>query len=310
VRVAIAIVGYRNVEDVRRCIGAIDASSYRDFEVVVCENGGTEAYQVLVAALPARLTNGQSVRVIDAGANLGYGGGVNLAMAQAPDVDAWWILNPDTEPSPSALGELVARLERGDCDAVGGLLWLSGGTVQSYGGQWQRTLARAVSIGYGADTEAPVDTVAVERRQSFISGACMLISRRFRDIAGPMRDDYFLYGEEVEWCLRARRRGLRLGFSPLAKVMHAAGSTTGSHMAFRQMPKTPVYLNERNRILVTRDTEPSLTPIVALSALGVIAARFGRRGALRQVGYAIQGWWAGLAGRRGPPDWIAPIQGR
>ena len=73
------------------------------------------------------------------------------------------------------------------------------------------------------------------------------------------------------------------------------------------MPKTPVYLNERNRILVTRDLWPAMTPVVALGALGVIAARFGRRGAWRQMGFALAGWMAGLANRRGAPNWIPPV---
>lgn len=135
----------------------------------------------------------------------------------------------------------------------------------------------------------------------------MLIGRRFFEAVGPMREDYFLYCEEVEWFLRGRTKGMRLGFAPEARVLHMAGTTTGSHEAFNRMPKTPVYLNERNRILVTRDLWPAMTPVVALGALGVIAARFGRRGAWRQMGFALAGWMAGLANRRGAPDWIPPV---
>jgi GT2 family glycosyltransferase len=303
--VAVVIVGFRNARDIAGCLKALEAQTHADFEVVVCENGGPAAYQALVAAVPAQLAGGRSVRLVEAPGNLGYAGGINLAMAQAPQADAWWMLNPDTEAEPDALAALVTRLEQGDCEAVGCVLYTPDGRVQAYGGRWQRMLGRAVSIGRGRLVSDPVEAADVERAQSFISGASALIGRRFFEAVGPMREDYFLYCEEVEWFLRGGARGMRLGFAPGARVLHDAGSTTGSNRAFREMPKTPIYLNERNRILLTRDLTPALLPMVAVGAAGVFLARYGRRGAWRQLGYALAGWTAGLCNRRGSPAWIA-----
>ena len=66
----------------------------------------------------------------------------------------------------------------------------------------------------------------------------------------------------------------------------------------------PIYLNERNQILVTRDRFPARLPITAVGALAILLLRYGRRGAWRQLGYALNGWWAGLRNRRGPPRGI------
>jgi hypothetical protein len=303
-RITVAIVGFRNPGDIAHCLSALARSTYRTFEVVICENGGREWAARLSSELPDRLADGQPVRVIDAGANLGYAGGVNRAMAAAPDAEAWWILNPDTEPEPDALSALVRRLETGGCDAVGGTLYLPGETVQAYGGRWRAPLARAISIGYGAQLGEAVDSGAVERSLSYLSGACMLVSRRFLEATGPMREEYFLYCEEVEWFLRARARGMRLGFAPDARVLHRSGSTTGAHDAVRLRPKTPIYLDERNKMLVTRDCFPALLPVAAVAALVLALLRFARKGAWRQLGYALDGWRAGLLNRRGPPSWI------
>jgi N-acetylglucosaminyl-diphospho-decaprenol L-rhamnosyltransferase len=65
-----------------------------------------------------------------------------------------------------------------------------------------------------------------------------------------------------------------------------------------------VYLDERNKLLVTRDLFASRLPIAAAASFALIFLRFARRGAWKQVGYALQGWLAGLANRRGPPDWV------
>jgi GT2 family glycosyltransferase len=303
--VAVAIVGFRNPGDIAGCLEALARSAHTDFEVAICENGGHAAYEALRAATPAKLPGGQRVTCAEAPGNLGYAGGVNFAMALAPDADAWWVLNPDTLPEPAALGACVARLERGDCEAVGCTVYLPGGTVQSYGGRWQANLGRAVSIGHGRRLGDPVEAREVEAGQSYLNGACMLVGRRFLETVGPMREDYFLYCEEVEWCLRGLTRGMRLGFAADARVLHEAGTTTGSYAGFRSLPKTPVYLNERNRLLLTRDLSPARLPLVSLAALGVMTLRFGRRGAWRQLGYALSGWAAGLMNRRGPPAWIA-----
>jgi N-acetylglucosaminyl-diphospho-decaprenol L-rhamnosyltransferase len=57
--VAVVIVGFRNTGDLVRCVGALAACEYPDFEVVVVENGGPEAYEHDCAALPMVLPGSQ-----------------------------------------------------------------------------------------------------------------------------------------------------------------------------------------------------------------------------------------------------------
>lgn len=302
--VAILIVGFKNPQDIMRCLGALEASRHTNFEVVICENGGAEAYAALLAALPRRLPDGQPVRAVMAPHNLGYAGGVNTCLREAPNADAWWVLNPDTQPQPDALAHLLSRLERGDCDLAGGTILFPNGKVESHGGRWHSWLARAESVGYGSQLNELIDPVAAEHGLSYFSGASMLLNRRFLETTGPMDDSYFLYCEEIEWCLRGISKGMRLGFAPNAHVVHLQGTTTGSVEDIRQRPRMPVYLDERNKILVTRDRFPTKLPIAAAAAIALMILRFGRRRAWRQLGYGLQGWAAGMANRRGPPSWL------
>ena len=307
--VAVGIVGFRNVGDITTCLEALGRSTHRDFEVIICENGGEEAYGALVASAPERLPGGQPVRVVQAPGNIGFAGGVNRCLAETPAADAWWVLNPDTLPHPEALAAMVDRLSKGDCDAVGCTLYLPHERVQSHGGRWRPWLARAESIGNGDPLATPADPEAIERRQSYLNGACMLVSRRFVQTAGLMREEYFLYCEEVEWCIRACARGLRLGFAAGALVLHEQGTTTGAREDMTRRPRLPVYLNERNRILLTRDCFPAKLPFAAVAALGLIVLKYGRQRAFQQMGYAIAGWAAGLRDERGPPAWLGAAGG-
>ncbi len=302
--VSICIVGFRNFSDVHECLEALACSAYTDFEVVICENGGEAAYRALVDKLGTNLASGQPVRIISASDNPGYAGGVNIAMRASPDADAWWVLNPDTAPHEAALTHLVERLQVGDCDAVGSTVHSPSGVVQNRGGVWNAWLARAQSLEGGLRLEAGRAQADLEARVNYLSGASMLVSRRFLERAGPMREDYFLYAEEVEWCLRARQLGCTLGMAVEARIRHHQGTSTGSVSRIADRHHMPVFLDERNKMLLTRDRFPLRLPIAATSAFLLLLLRFARRGAWKQLGYAMSGWLAGLMNKRGKPPWL------
>jgi N-acetylglucosaminyl-diphospho-decaprenol L-rhamnosyltransferase len=301
--VAVCIVGFRNSPDLRECLLALSELDHRSFEVVICENGGRDAWTQLQAQLPERLPEGQSVTIVPAERNLGYAGGVNVCIQHSCAADAWWILNPDTRPEPESLSWLVSRLEDGDCDLVGGVLMDERGRARSLGGRWRPWLARPETILPAPRPDAR-ERQRVEAVISYVSGASMLVGRTFLEVAGLMREDYFLYCEEVEWCLRGAQLGMRIGFAPLARVAHKQGTTTGTGLPLWRRPKLPVFLDERNKVLVTRDQYPLRLPIAAAALLAQIVIRFGRNRAWSQLGHALHGWSAGLLNRRGPPPWF------
>lgn len=302
--IAICIVGFRNAKEVATCVGALAQCSYPSFDIVICENGGPEAHDALSAILPDRLPGGQCVSVLLAPGNLGYAGGVNACIRASEGADAWWVVNPDTRPEPTALLALIERLSRGDCEAVGGILYHPDGHIQAYGGRWRSWFARAESIGHGRLLSDPIDVRAVEAEANYLLGASMLIGARFVREVGLMREDYFLYCEEVEWCLRGGQRGMRFGFASGARVLHGQGGTTGSADAMGSRPKLPIYLDERNKLNVVRDTTPLRLPVAVLCGFMLLFLRFARRGAWRQMGYGLAGWAAGVRGRRKIPPWM------
>jgi N-acetylglucosaminyl-diphospho-decaprenol L-rhamnosyltransferase len=298
-QVAIIIVGFQNTADIMRCLTALERSEYRDFQILICENGGAASFARLADAIPTSLAGGQKVRLTQAPHNGGYASGVNIGLRDTSSFDAWWILNPDTEPEPSALDSLVKRLGLGDCDAVGGVLCFANGRVQSYGGKWQGWIARSISIGIGDDSYSGAPEREIELNLDYISGASLLIGRRFLETVGPMREDYFLYCEEIEWCLRSRKLNMHLGFTSSARVRHHHGTTTGDSSDIKARSRMSVYLNERNKLLLTRDVFPARLFIAIPASFFLIVLRYGRHGAWKQLAFACQGWWAGLRNQRG-----------
>lgn len=302
--VAIAIVGFRNPEDIMRCLAAIERSTHPNFEVVICENGGNAAFTDLAGRLPTALESGQLVSAISRPDNPGYAGGVNACIGAAPDADAWWVLNPDTVPSPGAMAALVERLRVGDCHAVGSTVRLRDGRVQSHGGFWHKWQGRGVSIGWGSLSKMPPSRDEIERLQNYLNGASMLIGRKFLEATGAMREEYFLYCEEVDWCIRGMQRGMKLGFAPDADVLHHQGTTVGGFGNLKKRLRLPIHLTERNRLLLTRECFPVCLPAVILSSTLLILYHYALRGAWRQFWYGIQGLSAGVMGESGKPRWL------
>lgn len=303
--VAVGIVGFRNPDDIAVCLETLQRSTHTDYSIVICENGGDAAYEALSRRLPRQLPGGQPITILNPGENLGYAGGVNRCIeAAGHNFLALWVLNPDTEPRPDALQALLRRLDKGDVEAVGAVILSTTGIVQAYGGRWRSWLAVGGSIGLFSHEDDPVDAAKIETEQAYLIGASMLVSRVFIDQVGPMREDYFLYVEEIEWFLRARRKGIGLGFAPDAFVVHHQGTTTGWAGPFRSRPKLSIYLDARNRVRLTAQMMPWFLPTALCGILLHALWRYGKVGAWRQIGFVIEGLWAGIRGESGRPSWV------
>ena len=126
-RVVIGIVATDEAKNLVGCLGSLRSSIYREFSVVICENGGHDAFERdvqelskvpgmadaeseaddrLGAAEGRRFYLGDDrrvVRLLRSRENRGYSGGVNFCIAAAgTDWDFIWVLNPDTFPEPDA----------------------------------------------------------------------------------------------------------------------------------------------------------------------------------------------------------------
>jgi hypothetical protein len=330
--VIVVVVSFRRPTDILNCLASLQNSSLVTFEVVVVENGGFAAFCQLKSALLARyqtalhvklstdasgdadmvdgnprrwdrlyLPGGQPVLLIDAGDNLGYGGAVNLALDSIDKTSSWrgvWILNPDTEPDPTALETVVNYAEREGFGLVGCRLVDSvHKTIQMRGGaRFHRAIGRSTALGHGEAANAPANTAQLERRLDWISGAAAYATRSFIETVGPMNDQYFLYCEDIDWSLR--RGPFRLGYAHDAVVLHVGGTTTNRKSG--SASHLTIYLAERNRLLLMRNHFPLLYPLTAAVAC-VSLIKYLIKGDFRGSVIAWRGWLAGLRGETGRP---------
>jgi N-acetylglucosaminyl-diphospho-decaprenol L-rhamnosyltransferase len=332
-RVVIAIVSTNEVHNLIGCLESLRGSTHKSFRVIICENGGVEGFEntattlgqaefirplagspvvdtPLAWALPYRDfvldPTEQRVSVLSTSQNLGYAGGVNACIAAAGNQpwDAVWVLNPDTFPERDALAALVCRQEEGSFGMVGSrLVYTSSGLVQTWGGlEWRAWLGRGRLIGANQHADVIPNVSEIERRFSFISGASMYVTRNYVDSVGVMDDDFFVYVEDVDWCLR--RGSFQLGYAHESVVRHVHGATSGSSSVKSRRSRFNVYLTERNRILLARKRFPLKWGILAAIALAQTAEYILIVKSFEQFAIALEGWWAGVCGETGPPAFM------
>ncbi|MCV6597090.1 MAG: glycosyltransferase family 2 protein [Mangrovicoccus sp.] len=214
------------------------------------------------------------VTLIQGGANRGFAGGVNLGLAhlaKLPEIEHFWVLNPDSMAPASSVQKLQDYLAQSPVYAIlgGRVAYLEKPTqIQIDGGRLNRWTGVSSNVNITArnpETPAP-DPATLD----FITGASMVASRAFYDQAGPMTEDYFLYYEEVDWALR--RGDLPLDYCPGFTVYHWGGTAIGSPVPGRGASCFSLYFKHRARMRFLRRFNPWAMP-VGLAYSGAQALR-------------------------------------
>jgi len=232
-RLSIVIVTYNSAGHINDCLRSlVQRPPQVDHEIVAVDNASTDG---TAAAIRAQWTN---VRVIEAGANLGFARANNLGIQQSlgPLI---LLLNPDTLVSAGAIDALVASLDaRPDVAIVGPRLVNADGRAELSFGRMTSPLAE-LRQKFLVRGSARAGLVAMyvdsltrhEREVDWVSGACLLVRRTDAEAVGLMDERYFMYAEDVDFCAAVRGRGRRILFTPACEVVHLRGQSRATASA-------------------------------------------------------------------------------
>jgi len=214
--VFIIVVNWNGVADTLECLESLRHLDYPNFQVVLVDNASVDdSVEIVRRKAP-------STRIIANTRNLGFTGGNNVGIRYALEngADYVWLLNNDTIVDRNALSSF---LKAADSDPAIGILgskiyYYSERSVLSFAGatiDWGK--GRSPHVGRGESDRGQYDTVRdVER----VSGCSMLVKKDVCDRVGLLDDDFFLYAEDVDWCVRARIAGFRCVYVPASMVFH------------------------------------------------------------------------------------------
>jgi GT2 family glycosyltransferase len=232
------------------CLRSIESQIAKlpKFHVVVVDNAsGDGSVEKLRAVIYSeRWQSWASLLPLDRNGGFAFGNnaGIKEALRSNDHVDYVMLLNPDTIVHDGAISALVDFMDSNPHVGIAGSLLVNAeGLVESSAHRAPSPLAELESsarldmlsraLHRYAVTPLMQDTA---HECDWVSGASLIVRREVFEEIGLMDEGYFLYFEEVDFCLRAQRAGWKVWFVPESRVVHFEGASTGIQSVARRRP--------------------------------------------------------------------------
>ena len=241
--IACVVLNWNGGHDTERCIRSLLDARHVALDILVVDNGSTDGSERVLAALFPHLT------ILKQQTNLGVAKGFNLGIdwALATGCDFVFFLNNDATVDVDCLSMLRRALESSEHAGIAsprildgarpGLMWFDGGEKNIWGDPVHR--------GIGSPSKRNPET----HQQHFATGCAMLVRAGVFADVGKFDERFFAYSEDVEFCVRAGRRGWRTIHYSQALATHYPSSATKRNKGkwFRD------YYVTRNKLLLLND---------------------------------------------------------
>ncbi|OGE87917.1 MAG: hypothetical protein A3J07_00160 [Candidatus Doudnabacteria bacterium RIFCSPLOWO2_02_FULL_49_13] len=216
---SVIILTYNAKDLLRQCLQSVFASATGfEFEVLVPDNGSTDgAIEMVKAEFPR-------AKLIENGRNLGFAKGNNVAIKQAAGRYVL-LLNPDTTVRLETLDLSIKYMDaHSDVGIMGGKVILPNGQLHEACRRRFPNPANAFLrlFGFRKFSNYNYRNVPVNQEMEVDSvvGAYLLIRKSVIDRIGLLDERFFMYGEDLDWCWRAKAAGFKVMYYPKAELTH------------------------------------------------------------------------------------------
>jgi hypothetical protein len=236
------VVNYNSGDFLRNCVNSL-INCPLVIEIIIVDNASTDGSL-------EELFEVADVQIIKNPVNMGFAAACNTG-ARTATAPFLLFLNPDCFFTPGTLIKLLETLCLDEhAGMAGGLLTNEDGSEQAGGRRAVPTPWRSFVRGFGLSRFAdrwprlffdfhlhkqplPAQPIEVEA----ISGACMLVKREAMQDVGEWDEGYFLHCEDLDWCMRFRKKNWKILFVPAARINHALGICSKSRPIFVEWHK-------------------------------------------------------------------------
>ena len=227
---SIAIVLYNSAQTLPDCLRSVREDLDSGFaELIAVDNASPDDGVAIVRA------EAPAAQLVEMDSNRGFAAGVNAALARARG-RYWLVVNPDVRVPAGSLRSLVGWM-----DAHPGL-GIASPDIVDVDGRWEEpgralpSIARTLLRVSRLHRLLPADVLRRVFRGSYwttgdqlnagwVPGTAMIVRPAAARRVGPLREELFMYGEDVEWCWRMRRAGWRVGVCTSITFVHETSSS-------------------------------------------------------------------------------------
>ena len=241
-KIAIIIVNWKQYELTINCLLSLEKLEYKNFKVIIVDN---ESNFEKVNKIKSGFTK---VEVIESKENLGFASANNIGIKYAikNKIEYLMLLNNDTEVNKKFLAPLLNSFKNDNLlGAVQPLImnynnrakvWNAGGYLNNF-------------FGF------PYTNNKIKNKNlqiDWITGCCIVLKTKVIKKAGLMDEDFFAYYEDVDWSLRIKKLGYKLGVVDSSVIFHHGTKSSNNSNFEGNLSPFVHYLNIRNHIYLIK----------------------------------------------------------
>lgn len=275
-KIGVVVLNFKLKQDTLKCIASVKKSTYKNIQIIVVDNNSGDN-------LHEEIAKDLTLSFIQTGDNLGYTGGNNVGIRYAlkENCDFVFVLNPDTTINKDTIKNLFDAAKKQSASIIGPkILFDDKKTIWYAGAIIDKANVLGVHIGLDEKDNGQYDKGS---ETGFVTGAAILISKDVFEKIGLFEERYFLYMEDVDFCLKAKMSGFKIIYEPKALVFHKNAQATGLGT-----PRQDYYIT-RNRLLFAFKFLPLRTRLALLKHIFATINIESRRKALIDFLFARYG---------------------
>ena len=256
------VINWNLKQETFRCLSSLQKSDL-PCQIILVDNGSKDGIaEECSLRFPA-------IELLSLTTNVGFAPACNLAIQHAlqnPACQYIFLLNNDARIHPSALTILAQAAADNPRAGIFSPIIYDQDAPQRI---WYAGARRRPGILAAADTgRGKIDRGQFRTSQvDYIFGTAMFVRRSVFERIGWFDERFFLYLEDLDFCLRAQDNGFELLFVPQAQVWHTGSASTAHNLALRR------YHHLRSTILFLRKYASHLSPVPAVPFWSLVLIR-------------------------------------
>lgn len=251
-KLTIVIVNWNGYGVINNCLQSIDMCTSRsELEVIVVDNGSTDgSVEMIEHKFP-------KVIIIKNKQNQGFGKANNIGIALA-QTEFILLLNSDTVVKEDTIKKCLSYMMSNNVGVVGCRVEFPDGRFQSSYFRYQGLMDLFLIRLIGVVTIVKKNLVPTRywgrefkeiKEVDVIAGCFFLIRKEVVNATGVFDEDFFMYGEEEEWCWRIKKAGWKIVYYPHASILHFHGYSSkkaSAHIAIESQ-RAPLLVLHKTR---------------------------------------------------------------
>ena len=252
-RLSVVFLSYNTRDLTRQALRAVLAAAEGlEAEIFVVDNASTDGSADMVAE------EFPQVKLTCNAANVGFSAGNNVALREVAGEYAL-LINTDTIVRRDALRTMVEFLDaHPEAGACGCKILDPDGTLQLDSRRGFPTPLAAFCKMSGLSRLFPKHLLIAHYHMTYLdpeqtaevevlSGSCMMVRKSAMDQVGLLDEDYFMYGEDIDWCYRFHQAGWKIYYVPTTAIIHFRGESgrgTPLKTLYRKSQAMSIFVNK------------------------------------------------------------------